>query len=98
LPPLGGVVSYGVPRVGSKQAQAASTTAPSEANTATAAMDVHVGATSNVEDVPVSTDCPCWYGVDTLLLALYVFGNELISLMATYHYSLYLFPLYHCLT
>jgi hypothetical protein len=75
LPPRSSVVRYGEPRVGLKQAQAAATTAPSEANTAAAAVNFHAGATSNSDDIRVSTDCPCWYGVDACILALYVFGN-----------------------
>jgi hypothetical protein len=98
LPPQGGFVLYGEPRVGFKQAQAAAATAASEVNTAAAAMHVHVGAISNPDNIRVSTDCPCWYGVDAFLLALYVCGNDMISLMTTYHYLLNLFPFYHCLT
>jgi hypothetical protein len=61
-------------------------------------VNVHVGVTSNLDDIRVSTDCPFWYGVDAFLLALYVCGNEMISLMAKYHNLLYLFPFNHCLT
>jgi hypothetical protein len=98
LPPQGGVFRYGVPRVGLKQAQAAAAPAPSEANSAAAAMHVHLGATSDPYDILVSTDCPCWYGVDAFLIALYICGNDMIALMTTYHYLLNLLPLYHCLT
>jgi hypothetical protein len=86
------------PRVGLNFAQAAAATAPSEANTATAVMKVHVVATFEPDDVLVSTDCPCWYGVDAFFLALYVCGNELISPMAKYHYSLNLIRFNHLLT